>query len=259
MKGIYIKKLYKNKTIALLIIAFFIANVFSFTLNIATADNSWWDTDWVYRKQITINHSMVLNDLTNFPVLITLLSDNDLKNHAQNDGDDLVFVDSAGIQLSHEIKTYNSSTGQLIAWVKIPSLSSTTDTVFYLYYGNGASGNQQDISGTWDNNFLMVQHLDEPYGTTAEHYKDSTSHDHDGTLVGGNGSTAALIIEEAINQVSVLRGRLGSFERNTIDTNMNSLRITYISLPKQRITLLRGGCGLSALITYPWAVTGTPR
>jgi flagellin len=46
------------------------------------------------------------------------------------------------------------------------------------------------------------------------------------SLVGGQTSSAAKIIEEAISQVSVLRGRLGSFERNTLDTNANSLRIT---------------------------------
>ncbi|MCK5270861.1 MAG: hypothetical protein KAJ46_08755 [Sedimentisphaerales bacterium] len=46
------------------------------------------------------------------------------------------------------------------------------------------------------------------------------------SLVGGQTSSAAKIIEEAIAQVSILRGRLGSFERNTLDTNANSLRIT---------------------------------
>ncbi|MCK4629160.1 MAG: hypothetical protein KAT56_09155 [Sedimentisphaerales bacterium] len=46
------------------------------------------------------------------------------------------------------------------------------------------------------------------------------------SLVGGNASGAAKIIEKAIGQISNLRGRLGSFERNTLDTNANSLRIT---------------------------------
>ena len=33
------------------------------------------------------------------------------------------------------------------------------------------------------------------------------------------------IIEDAINQVAVLRGRLGAFEANTLDTNVNSLNV----------------------------------
>jgi len=46
------------------------------------------------------------------------------------------------------------------------------------------------------------------------------------SLVGGGTARASQIIEEAIKQISILRGRLGAFERNTLDTNMNSLQIS---------------------------------
>jgi len=45
------------------------------------------------------------------------------------------------------------------------------------------------------------------------------------TLVGGHSFEASKIIERAINQVAVLRGRLGAFEKNTLATNMNSLNV----------------------------------
>jgi flagellin len=45
------------------------------------------------------------------------------------------------------------------------------------------------------------------------------------TLVGGQSAAASHIIEVAIRQVSILRGRLGAFEKNTLDTNMNSLSV----------------------------------
>jgi len=45
------------------------------------------------------------------------------------------------------------------------------------------------------------------------------------SLVSGNAGTASLIIDNAINQVSVLRGRLGAFEKNTLQTNINSLQV----------------------------------
>lgn len=45
------------------------------------------------------------------------------------------------------------------------------------------------------------------------------------TLVGGSAADASKIIEKAIRQVAVLRGRLGAFEKNTLQTNMNSLSI----------------------------------
>ncbi len=41
---------------------------------------------------------------------------------------------------------------------------------------------------------------------------------------------ASEILSKAINQVSMVRGRLGSFERNTLDTNMNQLTITKENL-----------------------------
>jgi flagellin len=45
------------------------------------------------------------------------------------------------------------------------------------------------------------------------------------TLVGGKSADASKIIERAIKQVAILRGRLGAFEKNTLDTNMNSLSV----------------------------------
>ncbi|HEY8668909.1 MAG TPA: flagellin [Tepidisphaeraceae bacterium] len=45
------------------------------------------------------------------------------------------------------------------------------------------------------------------------------------TLVGGNAAAASKVVERAIRQVAVLRGRLGAFEKNTLDTNMNSLNV----------------------------------
>ncbi len=45
------------------------------------------------------------------------------------------------------------------------------------------------------------------------------------TLVGGDAQAASKIVERAIRQVAVLRGRLGAFEKNTLQTNMNSLGV----------------------------------
>lgn len=45
------------------------------------------------------------------------------------------------------------------------------------------------------------------------------------TLVGGETGKASKIIEKVIRQVAVLRGRLGAFEKNTLETNVNSLSV----------------------------------
>jgi flagellin len=45
------------------------------------------------------------------------------------------------------------------------------------------------------------------------------------SLVSGNNRQASLILERAIKQVAILRGRLGAFEKNTLQTNINSLNV----------------------------------
>ena len=47
------------------------------------------------------------------------------------------------------------------------------------------------------------------------------------TLVSGEAANASKIIEKAIKQVAVLRGRLGAFEKNTLETNIKSLSVAW--------------------------------
>jgi len=139
----------------------------------------WWDADWTYNKKITIDYTKVDATLTNFPVLIDLSSDDSLKAYAQSNGDDIAFIASnETTQLDHEIEYFNSTTGELQAWVEVPSVSSTTDTVIYMYYGNSTCGSQEDVVGTWDSNHKMVHHLNDWTTSTTE---DSTSNSNDGT------------------------------------------------------------------------------
>ena len=141
----------------------------------------WDNTNWSYRKAITISHAKVSgsSNLTNFPVLISLASDSNLASSAQANGNDILFTDATGTtKLNHEIERYVSSTGQLIAWVQVPTVSTTSDTVIYLYYGNASATNQQNGTGVWDSNYAGVWHL--PNGTTLS-ASDSTSNQNNGT------------------------------------------------------------------------------
>jgi len=45
-------------------------------------------------------------------------------------------------------------------------------------------------------------------------------------LTGSNLVTAQKVLDAAIKDISTLRGRLGAFQRNVLDTNVNSLRVT---------------------------------
>ena len=146
-----------------------------------------FDEGWQYRKKITIDHTKVAGDLTNFPVLVSA-TDTDLRDRAQADGDDILFMGGTGVatKLYHEIEEYDDSSGKLIAWVNVPSISGDGDTVFYMYYGNPSCNSQQFSDKTWNAQFKAVWHLHEsPTGTI----HDSTLNDNDGTSYGGMSSS----------------------------------------------------------------------
>ncbi len=143
---------------------------------------------------MTIDHTKVPSTQSNFTVLVSL-TDPALKTianggHVANaNGFDIGFyADSGGtIKLKWEVEKYDGTTGTLIAWVKIPSVSNTTDTVFYLMYGDSSiNTNQSDPVNTWDTNFKAVYHFGNGTTLTAT---DSTG-GNNGILL--NGPTASV-------------------------------------------------------------------
>jgi len=157
-------------------------------------DPSWWSVHWEYRKLITIDHTKVDGDLSNFPMLVSLYPDNNLSNHAQEDGDDIAFIlySDNSTQLNHEIESYDGE-GNLTAWVNIPYLSSSVDTNIWMYYGNPPCDSQENVTGTWNDNYAMVQHLQEISGV---HY-DSTQYENNGTQLGSVDQNATGMINGA--------------------------------------------------------------
>jgi len=107
--------------------------------------------DFNYYKYITIDHTKVSGtvNLFDFPVMISIL-DSDLHDNTQPDGDDIAFA-SDFQWLDHEIEyfnqTYNATHAYLIAWVRIPVLSATNDTIIRMYYGNASMTSQQNPNG----------------------------------------------------------------------------------------------------------------
>src|SRR5262249_49667263 len=128
---------------------------------------------YTYRRTITIDHTKVPNtDQSNFPVLISgtysFLKTVGNGGNVQNaNGYDVIFTldSTCGTKLNHEVETYNASTGAVNYWVKVPTLSHTSDTTVYLCYGNASiSTDQSNKSAVWDANYKGVWHL--PNGST---------------------------------------------------------------------------------------------
>ncbi|MGI9013350.1 MAG: flagellin [Phycisphaerales bacterium] len=66
-------------------------------------------------------------------------------------------------------------------------------------------------------------------GATIEgtrYFLDSIKSGGSNALTEGGAASAATIIDNAITEISVQRGRLGAFERNTLQTNMRSLQVS---------------------------------
>ncbi len=155
--------------------------MFEFGNDIAYAYNdasNWWNASWNYRKLITLNSSQVASNLNNFPVLVYRSSDTDLANDSkcQNDGDDITFIayTDNSTKLNHEIEKFDGSTGEIVSWVNITSLSSSIDTKIWMYYGNSSCSSQENVVGTWDSNYVAVWHFHN------NSLNDSTSNGYDG-------------------------------------------------------------------------------
>ncbi|WP_317897283.1 DUF2341 domain-containing protein [Aurantibacillus circumpalustris] len=121
-----------------------------------------------YRKRITFDPTKVMgpSDLTNFPVLINIASDNDLRHtgssgHVEStSGFDIVFTASDGITLlTFQMEKYTSTNGQYTAWVLIPNLSTSINTDIYMYYGSTTFTTNQSSSNVWTN-YHGVWHLE---------------------------------------------------------------------------------------------------
>jgi hypothetical protein len=122
----------------------------SFAVAGAVEIGSWLDAGtWAYRKPITIDADRVDADVTDF-VLYLSVDDTDVQAGAQADGDDLLITAADGVtRLDHALESYNPATGSVRAWVRVPAISSVTDTELFLYYGNPAAVDQQDRPGTF--------------------------------------------------------------------------------------------------------------
>ncbi|MEK6282045.1 MAG: DUF2341 domain-containing protein [Acidobacteriota bacterium] len=168
---------------------------------------------YTYRRNITVNHTKVPNsDQVNFPVLIsgtysylkTVANGGNVEN---SNGYDVIFTSntSCSTKLDHEVETYNPSTGAVNYWVRVPTLSHSSDTVFYLCYGNSSiSSDQSNKTAVWNSNYRGVWHL--PNGTSlsttdstsnANHSSSNSASATSGEIDGGasyNGSSQSTVI-----------------------------------------------------------------
>lgn len=166
--------------------------------------------NYAFSKQVTLNTTSlgITSNLTNFPALLSI-TDNDLIvsgtctdkiNNPNGPNYDFAFV-SGGTELYYQVESYNSTTGTLLVWVQIPSLTYASNNTISFYYGSASptvTHNAAFFQKTWSNDYLAVFHESETTytGTTS----DGTANAHAGTL--NNMSSANLVAGKIGNAYS---------------------------------------------------------
>lgn len=130
----------KHRKISLMII------ILIFSLSFAGA---WWNSSWEYRKPISVTEESG-NDISSYPVELSINTSSLIdQRKLESDCSDLRFVDSADSQrIDHWIQS-GCNTENTVVWVEIPSLASSSNNDFYMYYSNSGSGDVSDPNSVW--------------------------------------------------------------------------------------------------------------
>lgn len=148
-----------------------------------------------YRKAITVGHDYVTCDLTNFPVLVKITNDAQIGTRSRADGYDIRFALSDNTNLDYERISFSivGNVCNAIFWVRLPTLTSLTDTTFFIKYGTETTDGE-NASGVWNSNYKRVYHLEESGAGATGDYKESTSNSADSTGLTNQPTQAAGVV-----------------------------------------------------------------
>lgn len=128
----------------------------------------WWNSNWLYCRNVTMDSSSATANLTNFPVYLYLEKAN--YSSAQSDWDDIRIVNKpcnqGGSTVPYEIE--NKTTDDARIHFKVSEYSNESDTVYSVYYGNSGATNGEDMEGTWNDDYMMVIHSSEQSGNLSD-------------------------------------------------------------------------------------------
>lgn len=190
----------------------------------APASNMPWYSGWGYRQLLFVAPAQVSGSLSNFPTLVTERNmRSNLWMNATSDGSDILFTAADGVtKLAHELEKFDSAGKQLCAWVKLPLVSATSNTSFFVYYGRPSAANQEDPAGVWTR-YRAVWHLRETSGVRF----DSTSNDADVAPNGGVSHTANGRVDGACS----FDGSTGYLSANKQVINGNATVSAWVKMP----------------------------
>jgi biopolymer transport protein ExbB len=145
---------------------------------------AWWNEDWSFRKELTVDTSTLAGDVAGpvneAQVLVRLHTGNfgyflDL----MPKGEDLRFIDHDDkTPLKFHIERFDPINQMALIWVKLPVVQGgAVPHALWMYYGNAEAIAAEDVGGTYDVPQALVLHFGDPqmlgrdstaYGNNAE-------------------------------------------------------------------------------------------
>jgi biopolymer transport protein ExbB len=159
--------------------------------------SAWWNDDWQFRKELTLDLSAaganIPANATDVPVLVRLsIANFPYFNDARPDGADLRFISADDkTPLKFHVEKWDAQAQIALLWVRLPLVTGgmNADKVF-LYYGSPEGVSAGDVAGTWDTNQALAYHFGAapPATQDATGYKNEpqnfTAEINPGSLIG---------------------------------------------------------------------------
>jgi hypothetical protein len=161
----------------------------------------WWNTSFTQRVQITVDNKDQATTFTNQAVLVRLDSSIVAYSNINSDGSDIRFIAADHTTVySHEIEKWDVN-GYSYVWVKIPSVTASSEITLFMYFGNPSATSAEDASGTWSR-YNSVWHLKEDPAGPAPQFADLGNAHRNGTA-SNSPTTTTGIIGNALNLTGV--------------------------------------------------------
>jgi hypothetical protein len=131
---------------------------------------------------------------------------------------DFAFVNPAsGSELYYQVESYNQTTGTLLVWVQIPTLTYATNNAIVFYYGAKTSTvthNTAFFQNTWAGDYKAVFHFNE--ASYSGSVTDGTAGGHTGTT---SGMTSADLVTGKIGTAYSFNGSSKKITSNAVTIN----------------------------------------
>jgi hypothetical protein len=183
---------------------------------------------YTYYRPITIDYTKVsTSNHTDFPVVIAgtysyLATTANGGNVESANGYDIKFTsDEAGTtQLKQQTESWDATTGRIEIIVKIPTLSYTSNTTIYMWYGDSSvTTSNDDASNVWNSAYKFVCNMNADPSTTVY---DSTSSPAHMTTQGS--MTSGDLVDGAIGKSVVFERSKSQYAKTA--TSVAKLNIT---------------------------------